>query len=76
MASGPADTKRRCEHREDGTGRPACSRRAVYRVSRASRKRDAQDSCRLHLAATVDTLSQGDASLMLSITYVPKEAAR
>lgn len=74
MASEEVKAKRPCEHREDGTGRPACSRRAVYRVSRPSRKHDAQDSCRLHLAATVDALSQGDASLALAITYVTEEA--
>lgn len=69
-----AEEVRRCEHREDGTGRPACSRRAIYRVSRPTRKHDAQDSCRIHLAATVDALSQGDASLMLTISYVTEAA--
>ena len=64
------DDIRRCEHREDGTGRPACRYRAVYRVSRPSRKHDAQDSCRLHLAATVDALARGDWAIMLNITYV------
>lgn len=70
-----ADEPRRCEHRDPGAVNPACKRRAVYRVSHPSRKHDAQDSCRLHLAATVDALSQGDTGLLLDITYVPKDAA-
>jgi hypothetical protein len=69
-----AEEVRRCEHRDPGAVNPECKRRAVYRVSRPSRKHDAQDSCRIHLAATVDALSQGDASLMLTVIYVPKAA--
>jgi hypothetical protein len=65
-----AEEVRRCEHRDSGAVNPECTRRAVYRVSRPTRKHDAQDSCRLHLAATVDALSQGDTSLMLTISYV------
>ena len=70
----PADEPRTCRHRAPATGRPACTRPAVYRVSRPSRRNDGQDSCRAHLAATVDALARGDASLMLAISYVTEAA--
>jgi hypothetical protein len=67
-----AEEVRRCKHTSAFiTGRPACSRRTVYQVSRPSDKDDVRDTCRIHLAATVDALSQGDASLMLTVIYVP-----
>jgi hypothetical protein len=47
---------RRCEHRGGGE---TCSAPASYQVSRG-RKHDAQDSCRRHLAATVDALCGED----------------
>ena len=49
---------RRCEHR-DVNEPETCGVRAVFNVSRG-RKYDAQDSCRRHLAATVEALAQGD----------------
>lgn len=64
-----ADDRRLCEHRTLGSTDPECRNLAVYRVSRPSRRHDAQDSCRRHLAATVDALAQGDTSLMLTISY-------
>lgn len=64
------DEPRRCEYRDPGAIRPECRSRAIYRVSRPTRKRDARNSCRRHLAATVDALSQGDSSLMLNVTYI------
>lgn len=67
------DRRRLCEHREPGTGNPACRNRAVYRVSRPTRKHDARDACRRHLAATLDALAQGDSSLLLTISYVREE---
>jgi hypothetical protein len=44
---------RGCEHKSGGT---ECQARAVYTVARG-RRHDVQDSCRRHLAATVDALA-------------------
>jgi len=46
-----------CEHRQINEPEP-CGARASYNVHRG-RKYDAQDSCRRHLAATVDALREG-----------------
>ena len=50
------DGKRTCEHRDGGE---TCTAAAVYVVARPGRKYDAQDSCRRHLAATVEALREG-----------------
>jgi hypothetical protein len=56
--AGTGDVGRRCcEHRHINEPE-TCGAPASYNVSRG-RKYDAQDSCRRHLAATVDALREG-----------------
>lgn len=60
---------RKCEH---CGGNETCRAGAVFRVSRG-RKHDAQDSCRRHLAATVDAL-QGGERRPVTVTVIYAEA--
>ena len=58
---------RRCEHRH--VNEPEmCGAPAAYNVSRG-RKYDAQDSCRRHLAATVDALTEGQ-DVAITVTAI------
>jgi hypothetical protein len=52
------EAPRHCEHRAD-RGDDPCAAPASFRVSRG-RKHDARDSCRRHLAATVDAICGED----------------
>ena len=67
-------TPRRCEYRNIAAD-PECKFRAVFRVSRPNRRHDAQDSCRRHVAATVEALAQTDTGLTMEITFI-KDADR
>lgn len=68
----PASWEPRCDHRRLGD-RKRCKNPAVYYVARIGRKYDAQDSCRKHLARTIDALAEGQAVI---ITVTLKEAVR
>lgn len=62
---------KKCEHL--GRNGP-CSLGAVFRVSRG-RKHDAQDSCRRHLAATVEALEEGEGrSVTVALICTPLPA--
>lgn len=71
---GPAKAKRLCQHRAPATGRRACTRRAVYLVSRQSGVPGEQESCRVHLQVTVDKLAHGDASALVTVGYLAEAA--
>jgi hypothetical protein len=52
-------TGRTCEHRDGSKWPDLCGCVASFNVSRG-RQYDAEDSCRRHLAAVVDTLMQAE----------------
>ena len=60
---------RKCEHRRAGD---TCRAGAVFRVARA-REYDAQDSCRRHLAATVEALVHGE-SRPVTVTLLGEDS--
>jgi len=49
-----------CEAKHQLTGN-SCPAQAVYTVAYGTREHDAQDSCRRHLAATVEAMTEGTA---------------
>lgn len=64
------DKPRTCAHRAPATGRPACTRPAVYQVSRPSGGCIEALTCLTHLAAAVDALRQGDPVVALRFMYI------